>query len=251
MPTTHLPTCGRKAFDMLANGTPEPVQSGTLQAGLLPLTSILSILDFIAAELPRWRDRPGRRKVTAETPLTSQLAAHLNSATRHAGWDWLQFRPGEPDTHADGRLIDLVAAPRGCEIEVEGRLHADFDTLLPIECKRLPTPRSKRRDKREYVASEKSSMGGIQRFKAGHHGGDFGVGAMIGYIQAEITPIWYKRIDRWIGRRVRRKVFNWTHKDRLRDVNHDRIARTARVQSLHSRERGLPDITLHHVWIEM
>jgi hypothetical protein len=236
---------------MLADGAFEPVQSGTLQAELQPLGSLLSVLDFIAVELPRWRDRLGRRKVTAETRLTSQFVAHLNSATRHAGWDWLQFKSEEPDTSQGGRLIDMVAAPRGCEIEVEGRRYSDFDTLFPIECKRLPTPRSKTRDKREYVASEKSSTGGIQRFKAGHHGADFGMGAMIGYVQAETTSIWGKRIDRWIGGRARRKVHNWTDKDRLRNVSHDRVARTARVQSLHSRERGLPDITLHHLWIEM
>jgi hypothetical protein len=236
---------------MLADSATENVQSGTLQAGLQPLASLLSVLDFIAAELPSWRDRSDRRRVTAETRLTSQFVAHLNSATRHAGWDWLQFKAEEPDTSAGDRLIDMVAAPRGCVIEVEGRRYSDFDTLFPIECKRLPTPRSKKRDKRQYVASQKSSTGGIQRFKAGHHGADFGMGAMIGYVQAETTPIWYKRIDRWIGGCARRKVANWTHDDRPRKVNHDRMVRTASVQSLHSRERALPDIALYHLWIEM
>lgn len=236
---------------MLADGGFQAVQSGTLQAGLQPLGSLLTVLDFIAAELPRWRDRHDRGKVTAETRLTSQLVAHLNSATRHAGWDWLQFRPEEPDTSEGGRLIDMIAAPRGCDVEVEGRRYSDFDTLFPIECKRLPTPRSKTRDKREYVASEKSSTGGIQRFKAGHHGADFGMGAIIGYVQAETTPIWYKRIDRWIGGRARRKIPNWTNEDRPGEASHDRAARTAKVRSLHTRERGLPHIALYHLWIEM
>jgi len=45
----------------------------------------------------------------------------------------------------------LVAASCGAAVWIEGRCHIDFDPLLPIECKRLPTPRGKDSDEREYV----------------------------------------------------------------------------------------------------
>jgi hypothetical protein len=43
----------------------------------------------------------------------------------------------------------------------------DFDPIMPIECKRLPTPKAKDRDEREYVITEGATAGGIQRFKLG------------------------------------------------------------------------------------
>ena len=50
----------------------------------LPDTARQELLDFIASELPCWRDHPDRRPVTAETDLTDQLCDHLNSAARHS-----------------------------------------------------------------------------------------------------------------------------------------------------------------------
>src|ERR1035437_833816 len=98
---------------MLANAAPRSDQSGALGADVhLPATSLYGLLDFITHELPRWRDRADRKRETSETSLTSQLCAHLNSATRRSGgWDFLQFRVEEPDEQSRGRKIDLVPAP--------------------------------------------------------------------------------------------------------------------------------------------
>jgi hypothetical protein len=172
---------------MLANSLSSSMQTGVLGKDVhLPATFLHELLNFIRDELPRWRDRKDRKKETSETTLSSQLCAHLNSSARHSeGWDILQFRTEEPDEHNRGRKIDLVPAPSGVNIWVDGRQHTDFDTLLPIECKRLPTPTGSNRDEREYVFSKFGSTGGIQRFKAGHHGGQHKLGAMIGYIQNE------------------------------------------------------------------
>jgi hypothetical protein len=166
---------------MLANLSPISYQSGTLKKDVhLPGSSLRELLDFITDELPRWRDRPDRNPETSETILTSQLCAHLNSAARNShGWDILQFRIEEPDEQQRGRKIDLVPAPCGAIVWIEGRGYTDFEFLLPIECKRLPTPRGQDRDEREYVFSQYTSTGGIQRFKAGHHGASHSLGAMI------------------------------------------------------------------------
>jgi hypothetical protein len=157
---------------MLANSSEASAQSGRFGRDVhLLATSRHELLNFIADELPQRRDRQDRKPETSETVLTSQLCAQLNSASRHsAGWDILQFRIEEPDEQNKGRRIDLVPAPCAATIWIEGRRHADFDALLPIECKRLPTPKDKDRDEREYVISRYSSTGGIQRFKTGHHG---------------------------------------------------------------------------------
>jgi hypothetical protein len=131
----------------------------------------LTLLEYIASELPKWRDDPNRPVETAEASLTSRLCAHMNSATRKSGgWDFLQFRVEEPDETVGGRKLDLVPAPSAATIWIEGREYTQYSPLVPIECKRLPIPVSATRDEREYLFSAYSSTGGVQRFKAGHHG---------------------------------------------------------------------------------
>lgn len=168
---------------MLADEGTTRIHSGALSEGIhLVATSLINLLDYIADELPIWRDRPDRQVETAETDLTSQLCAHLISRARHSNWDFLQFRVEERDVVKKNRTIDLVAAPLGCVVWVEGKKHIDFDTLLPIECKLLPTPRGAQRDKREYLYSRYKSTGGVARFKAGHHGAAHSAGGMIAFM---------------------------------------------------------------------
>jgi hypothetical protein len=238
---------------MLANISYASAQSGTLGKDVhLPATSRYELLDFIAGQLPQWRDRGDRKTETAETSLTSQLCAHLNSAARHSGgWDFLQFRSEEPDEHTKGRKIDLVAAPCDTTVWIEGRRHVDFESLLPIECKRLPTPKDKERDEHEYVVNRHASTGGIQRFKAGHHGAAHKLGAMIAYIQEESRTVWNKRVAEWIEERVESGQAGWSAKDLLHLERDDETLRLAVFRSSHTRENGLPDIELRHLWVEM
>jgi hypothetical protein len=203
---------------MLANIAPETANLGSFGKDVHPpATFFLELLGFISNELPHWRDRHDRPTETSENALTSQLCAHLNSAARQsAGWDILQFRIEEPDSQVKGRRIDLVAAPSNTIVWVEGRRYVDFDTLLPIECKRLPTPKEKERDEREYVFNRHASTGGIQRFKAGHHGANHKLGAMIAYVQQETSAFWNARVLGWIneliasGHGPRKICFAWT-----------------------------------------
>ncbi len=175
------------------------------------------LIDFIAYELPRWRDHPDRSAQTSETALTSQLCGHLNTAARFSpGWDILQFRIEEPDEQQRGRKIDLVASPCGPTVWIEGRRCTQFDTLLPIECKRLPTPKDKDRDEREYVINRHATTGGIQRFKAGNHGAAHSLAAMIAYVQAESPATWHGRLNAWIGELERSTHIGWSAKDLMR-----------------------------------
>lgn len=238
---------------MIARSTPESSHLGTLGKDVQkPATFILELLDFIRDELPRWRDRPERPYETSESHLTSQLCAHLNSTTRHsAGWDSLQFRTEEPDERERGRKIDLIPAPSGPAILIEGRRYLDFDALLPIECKRLPTPKDKDRDKREYVFSQFSSTGGIQRFKAGHHGAGHKLGAMIAYVQQETSMFWNTQVAEWIIDLAASGQKGWTAKDLLHLEQDDTAQQVATLSSSHTREKSLPEITLRHLWVQM
>lgn len=155
----------------------------------------------------------------------------------------------EADEAHRGRKIDLVAAPAGCSIVIEGRSYVDFDSLMPIECKRLPTPKEGERDEREYVVSDKTSTGGIQRFKAGHHGAQHSFGAMIGYIQDGTPAQWSARIAAWINALAGRD--DWTKEDNLNMVGTDARQGVTTLSSKHRRANSLPEIELRHVWIKM
>lgn len=238
---------------MLANLPITVTPSGTLSRDVhLRATSRHELLAFIATELPRWRDRPDREQATAETILTSQLCAHLNSIARHSdGWDRLQFRVEETDEKEKGRKIDLVAAPCGATILIDGRRHTDFDSLMPIECKRLPTPKGKNRDEREYVFNQHASTGGIQRFKDGHHGAAHSLAAMIGYIQENTAKHWHECVTRWIDELSDRAEPGWTSEDHLQIKGDDEGLGLAVFRSYHERASTLPAIELRHLWLQM
>jgi hypothetical protein len=238
---------------MLADAAVTPGQTGALGRDLhLPATFRNELVNFIADQLPRWRDRKERKISLAETTLTSDLCAHLNSAARHSmGWDLLQFRTEVPDEKHAGRKIDLTPSTCAATVWIEGRRHTDFDSLFPIECKRLPTPKGKKRDEREYVISRYSSTGGLQRFKAGHHGATHTFGAMIGYIQEGTAAVWSQRVAGWIGELVGSIPSDWSVKDLLHLDRQVESLGLAVLRSWHTRENGLPVIELHHLWVEM
>ncbi|MCP4589783.1 MAG: hypothetical protein GY842_03485 [bacterium] len=238
---------------MLANFPSTVSPPGALSRDVqLPATFRRELLAFIADELPRWRDRSDREHATAETVLTSQLCAHLNSAARHSdGWDSLQFRVEETDEKEKGRKIDLVAAPCDATIWIEGRRHTDFDTLMPIECKRLPTPKGKNRDEREYVFSQHASTGGIQRFKKGHHGAAHPLAAMIGYVQENTAKHWYECVSAWIAELSDQGESGWSAADQIQIESDDAGVRLTVLRSDHERANGLPPIELRHLWLQM
>ena len=250
---TFSPIFGYRVSSVLADEDEALVQAGTLGNNVhLPGEWLSSLVGFVAAALPGWRDDPKRPTRTGETGLTAQLCARLNSVSRHSpGWDFLQFRREEPDDVRAGRSIDLVVAPSGALIWIAGREYTEYRTLLPIECKRLPTPTGKDRDEREYVFSQFSSTGGIQRFKAGHHAAAHARAAMIGYVQDRDIPFWRTQLDAWIDGLVTTAVQGWSVDDKLALAAHYTATRVASLQSRHQRESGLEPIIIDHLWIEL
>lgn len=238
---------------MLANDEIESAPSGTFGKTIqLPAASRLALCDFIAEQLPRWRDRIDRSPESSETGLTSQLCAHLNSIARRSdGWDIFQFRTETPDESHKGRKIDLVPSPSACTIWIDGRKYVDFDSVMPIECKRLPTPQESNRDEWEYVIHRNGSTGGIQRFKEGQHGSIHGLGAMIAYIQKESGALWFERINGWIRELMKQKRTGWSDRDVLELHAVNAANRVTVVKSSHSRSNDLQPIELRHLWLEM
>ncbi len=237
---------------MLADSTSH-VHSGRFDEDIhLPSTAKLELIDFIAQELPHWRDHPDRPSKHAETALTEHLCDHLNSATYHSdGWSHVQFRTETGDETKGGRKIDLTVKPRAAALIIEGRRHSQFDSLFPIECKRLPTPADKDRDQREYVITEPGTTGGIQRFKYGLHGAAHKFGAMIAFVQEKQFSHWLTAVNGWISDLTTQPDSAWSRLDALELLSDDLVAKLQMLKSAHQRKDGLVDCELRHLWVQM
>lgn len=231
----------------------DQVVTGTLEPDIYPPGQVKDfLLDFVADELPHWRDRFDRPAAVAEDKLTELLCDHLNNAARHKpGLDHFRFHAEAADQGNPGRSIDLAAKPLGANLIIEGRRHSIFDTILPIECKRLPTPRGSDRDPREYVYSDKKSTGGIQRFKEGHHGALHKVAGMIGYVQDDDVVTWVGKVKGWISDLATAGAPGWTLEDLPRLDHEDSARKTALLSSTHTRKVPLDDIEIRHLWVQM
>lgn len=166
---------------------------GNLDASALELGAFCrEIVSFIERELPVWRQRPELSQVEDEPRLNQSLCLHLDRASRH-NFDSIRFLQ-EP-IQCSGRNADIGALPVNT-ITVEGITYQDYEQLLPIECKRLPTPSGSRRSDLEYVHGMPGQRtGGIERFKHGLHGRDNQHALMIAYVQAESFAHWEKLIN--------------------------------------------------------
>ncbi len=234
---------------MLADSVPRSPGVGALAPGVhAPGTLLMQLVEFIADNLPRWRDHPDRRPVHSERELTDQLSSYLNSAARRS-LDLVQFLTEVPDAGQRGRFLDIAVKPSGAPIVVTGRRYTLFDVLLPIECKRLPTPQG--RDEREYVAAgEGPGAGGIQRFKLGAHGSTHALALMIGYIQEGQAPQWLTRVNHWLAELGETDAL-WAD-EHLAPMTPMAEQEVQRLRSLHRRQpRGSASIELRHLWIAL
>jgi hypothetical protein len=238
---------------MLADSINIIPQSGKLDEDIhLPSTAKIEIVDFIAEELPRWRDYLDNKPANSETILTEYLCNYLNSAAYYSPtWSHIQFQTETHDEVSGGRKIDLTMKPRAATIIIEGRRHTLFDALFPIECKRLPTPKGTDRDEREYVTTKFGTTGGIQRFKFRHHGAVHTFAAMIAYVQEQSSSYWLGQVNCWIRDEAARSNSSWSDSDVLQLLS-DNLAKGLSIfKSEHQRENSLDRCELRHLWIRM
>ena len=238
---------------MLADSINIVPQSGQLDPDIhLPSTVKLAIIDFIVEELSQWRDHPDRPAAQAETVLTEHLCNHLNSAAKRSSvWDYIQFQTETTDETCGNRKIDLTVKPRAAVLIIKGRRHSQFDALFPIECKRLPTPKGKKRDEREYVITKFGTTGGIQRFKFGHHGAAHTFAAMIAYVQGQSFSHWLDQVNGWIRDLAAESNSVWNNSDILQLLNDNLETGISTLESEHQREGELEECELRHLWIKM
>lgn len=149
------------------------------------------------------------------------------------------------------RKIDLTVKPRSCRTHHRRKAAQPVDSLFPIECKRLPTPDEKDRDKREYVITEPGTTGGIQRFKFGHHGAAHTFAAMIAFVQEHSLEHWVSQVNDWIADLAKLPLTLWSDSDTLDPVIADPIAKLHVLKSRHQRPNPLTDCEMRHLWISM
>ena len=207
-----------------------------------------SLLDFIAEQLLNWKSEDSAVLEEAEDLLTSQLSDFLNEAAHISdGWSWIHFQTERPDAVDRTRRLDMAAKPIKTVIIAE-RPYTRNAVLLPIECKRLPAPKPKHRE-REYVASTKGTTGGIQRFKLGKHAGDHALAAMIGYVQKGRPVDWFTTVNGWISALASGVGSGWTNEDCL-TLDED-TGEVCRLTSHHDRGSKHLPIELRHLWISL
>jgi hypothetical protein len=166
--------------------------SGRITSNIELKTSVLSIIDFIYNQLPRWRDDPDRADEQSEPKLNSQLCDFLDS---QASKVLPMFRFHHEEPQLERRRVDLSAKLIETLI-IEAQTFTKYDPVLLIECKRLPAETQNR--EKEYVTglpTDKIS-GGIQRFKLCLHGAEHELAAMVGYIQDDTEITWIDTINK-------------------------------------------------------
>ena len=214
---------------------------------------LVALVDFIYQTLPVWRDDPERPNADRETDLNETLYIMLaNKAKRK-----LPLFLFTPEARASGqRRIDMAVMPSE-KIALAARTYTKYETVLAIECKRLPAPTRDR--EREYVSGGDKTTGGIQRFKLSEHGAGLPVAVMVGYIQRETAQIWLEKINGWLVEMAGSKTGDgllWESGEKLGDFRYDGEAATACAISSHPRISGTPrlheqPIKIRHLWVEM
>lgn len=211
-----------------------------------------AIVAFIEHHLPVWRDRADRPPVTDEPRLNETLCDHLDCAARHS-FDSIRFSHEPYQT--PGRAADFAVKP-GKQVVVEGIGYSEFEQLLPVECKRLPTPSDKRRSDCEYVHGLAGHRtGAIERFKHGLHGPANQRAMIIAYVQQEIAEHWQMTINNRLEKMASDKADDglWAPCELLSPCN-STSDRLGKLTSHHRRRKPPADSTLveiTHLWLLM
>lgn len=240
---------------MIADEQRSSPSVGTPDAELLDAGSFHhAIVHLIEQELPVWRDRPLRPPFQDEPKLNQSLCLHLDGAARHQGFDSIRFV--QEGIQAGSRRTDIGVMVPGT-ITVEGRDYEDFVQLLPIECKRLPTPRDKRRSDCEYVHGLSGHRtGAVERFKHGLHGPTNPRAMIVAYVQEEGFEHWQAIINQRLKKLDVDRVDDglWTPVEQL---SSDQSRTTPICKKLRSTHRRLQPpafsgtVEIEHLWLLM
>ena len=211
-------------------------------------------LEFIREQLPAWRDDPRRPTNGSEKELNWSLCNFLEVKSREH-LPMARFTHEVPQTAR--RTVDIGVHGLDEPTTIGTRPYGIDEPFLVIECKRLPSPSGKDRE-REYVSgfhANGSPTGGIQRFKLSLHGSQVEVAAIVGYIEKHNVPYWHEKINQWLADLVTnrsRDGLEWSSSESLRALVTDAV-NTGWCDSQHSRigDCVTPEILLRHLWVKM
>ena len=219
---------------------------------------VLRTLEFVCQQLAAWRDDPLRPKNSSEREsnekdLNWSLCNFLDVKSR-AHLPMARFTHEVPQSPR--RTVDIGVHGLDQPTTIDTRSYGRDDPFLVIECKRLPSPGGKGRE-REYMSgfANGSPTGGIQRFKLSMHGGQVEVAAIVGYIEKHNAPYWHKKINLWLVDLVNnpsRDRVEWSSSESLQQLMYD-ADNTGWCDSRHPRigDSITPEIRLRHLWVQM
>jgi len=226
---------------------PKELFTGRITSGIKPRTLQLAIINFVKDQLPLWRDDPERRPLEqSEIKLNTQLSKFLNGEARKS-FPMILFNHEEPQSGT--RSIDISVSL------IESQMYSKYDSVLVLECKRLPAPTAQR--EKEYVSSQStdSIAGGIQRFKLGLHGAKHDFAVMIGYIQKGTSDYWLTKVNSWILELVNNPIEDgcvWYDDEFLKESGINKLKDVNNYKSFHTRACNKSGtVELHHIWITM
>lgn len=223
---------------------------GKITSGIVENQHIVKIVDFVYQALPVWRDDTDRFQAGSEPRLNETLCDLLTVRAKKL----LPLFHFTHEASAKGRRRTDLAVKPDEHLTLQAITYGKYDTLVAIECKRLPAPARER--EREYVSGGNKKTGGIQRFKLSEHGAGLPVAVMVGYIQSLTPNDWVAAINRWIlelAESENEDGLSWSGDEKLAEFKNDRIMRTARARSRHPRvgqqdHRG-DHIQIEHLWV--
>ena len=177
-------------------------------------------------------------------------------STRLHGISLTPFDSFRNQIQGSGRNADIGALPVDT-ITVEGITYKDYEQLLPIECKRLPTPPDSRRSELEYVHGMPGKRtGGIERFKHGLHGRENRHALLIAYVQAKSFVYWQTLINARLVEMANNgsSAGLWRPVETLSEPASGQNAEVARLSSRHKRLRPpccSNSVDMEHLWLRM
>jgi len=208
-------------------------------------------LEFVFAELARWRDDPDRQTEKVEERLNAQLCKYLDVAARDR-FPMVYFHHEEKQTGT--RRVDMSALPISAGI-IGQIYHSIYAPFLVLEGKRLPAPPPISRE-REYVTGGTEKSGGIQRFMLSLHGANQKTAAIVGYIQSGSLQSWHSKINQWIRDLASDTTAveeKWFVDEQLAEFAADHALHIASAWSRHRRSGAAvsAEIRIRHLWVVM
>jgi hypothetical protein len=191
------------------------------------------------------------KTISVENKITQKIVSFFNSKLENGGI--FKIKRNEIYTFHFGNQSEEETGHRSNDASIviiqKKPKHKEFDRILCIEAKRLPTPGSRR--KKEYV---EGNLGGIERFKMGVHSSELPEAIMLAYIQTHDATHWHTQVNTWIDEQITTSSnteLTWAAQDKLQHT-----ATLGAVEKYHSKHERINskvsnDIELHHYWLNL